>query len=96
MSFERRREDDALFLLQLLTQQSGGGGGAGGRPPPGAQPAPYRVTLLQSGGSFFAYAPILKALQGMAEVPLGEYLTAPAAPPVAGELTHADRGAVPG
>ncbi len=36
------------------------------------------ATLLQSSGSFFAYAPFLKALQKMNEVPLGEYLIRPA------------------
>lgn len=90
VSFEHHREDDAAFLLRLLTQHSaapaapddGGGrrGRGAGRPPPGQ----YRVTMMQSGGSFFAYAPILRALQGMTEVPLEEFLAAAPVPPPAG------------
>lgn len=52
------------FLLQLMAGQGGAGS--------------YQVSMLQSGGSFFAYAPILRALQATVELPLQEYLVMPA------------------
>lgn len=38
---------------------------------------PGKVVMLQSSGSFFAYEPILKALQTTRSMPLAEYIASP-------------------
>ena len=38
---------------------------------------PGHTVMLQSSGSFFAYEPILKALQSMQTMPLADYIAAP-------------------
>eukprot|EP00887_Chlorella_sp_A99_P008001 scaffold12.g8001.t1 len=58
------READVQQLLDLLLE-----GGARPRARTG-------LVMLQSAGSFFAYEPVLSALQRMGELPLAEYLAA--------------------
>lgn len=74
--------EDLREVVQLLTASSTGAGGSGRqqwRAPPAldAVSPSSGVVMLQSSGSFFAYDPILKALQRMELLPLQQYLVPP-------------------
>ncbi|KAL4853487.1 NFX1-type zinc finger-containing protein 1 [Chlorella vulgaris] len=61
------READVQLLLDLMLQRGGGGSANSNR---------TNLVMLQSSGSFFAYEPVLKALQRAVELPFPELLTA--------------------